>query len=905
MKALKRSLSIIMAAALLFTTAVPAMADTAAPADGENIAVPTAVEMIDAGEYADDQIIVVFDDGVRDSRIEKTIEGEDADCIEIAAVSEGTKVAVAELGSDMTVEEAIETFTENEKVLYAQPNYRYEIMSGEEGDDAAGTDYGTDDPYNNDDGLNQWYLTNVKAREAWAVMKDVELNPVTVAVIDTGADRKHEDLQNVISEDSVRLLGAEKKPLEGDSGYDGHGTHVTGIIGATSNNGIGITGVATGVSNDYLKILAIDATAQDYAGEYFDTYGLVSAIDYALEKGAKVINMSLGGPGVDMVLESAVEKAYESGATVVVAAGNDGTDDFATPSDHNEVISVCNTTREDRRYSSTDWFYGEHGSNFGQPKDISAPGTTILSTIPKGYVNYTGTSMACPMVSAVAAMVYAVNPDLTPAQVRNILCGTARDIDAAGYDYYTGYGVVNALDAVNAALTASGTAAVEKVEFKEDADYTYRLAVGERGMLEVLITPANTLADVVWSSSDESVATVDHKGKVLGVSAGSAVITCTAGGVSASCKVEVVNVNAPQSVTVTNADLAAEMVIDEYFYLETEILPRYADKKKVFWKSSDMSVVTVDEQGLVTARGVGEAQILGYVYNSEYKDFETLPEGGDPLTAVVNVKVCDPVAKVEFVDAPEKVKMGTTATFTASVTPESAADSKIFWYTSNRAVADIDEETGVLTPVAPGRVTVTAETENGKSANTRILVYTTNQKDKYDITAKSAGYSSVKLTWNAIANADGYNIYRNGKFFKAVGADVRSFTNTNLICGSTYKYYVRAFYNVDGKKDLCTASATRTVKPVPATPAASVKAEKGKNYVSWGKVNGTTKYEVYRYNSSKQKYVCVSTTSGLKYTDTNVKKGYIYDYKVRSYRINNSGVKVYGNFSAKVSVVAK
>ena len=808
MKALKRSLSVITAAALIFTTAVPAMASTTpVPADGTDMAVPSAAAMVEAGEYADDQIIVVFDDGVKDSKIKNTIESEDASCVDIAETASDTKVAVAEIDSNTSIEEAIETLTENENVLYAQPNYRYEIMA----------DNGTNDPYNNDDGMNQWYLTNVRAREAWTVMKGVELNPVTVAVIDSGVDRKHEDLQSVISEDSVRILGAEKKPLEGDSSYQGHGTHVSGIIGATSNNKKGITGVATGVSNDYLKILAIDATSQDYAGEYFDTYGLVSALEYAVEKGAKVINMSLGGPGVDLVLEDAVEMAYESGVTVVVAAGNEGTDEVVTPSDHNEVISVCNTTREDRRYESADWLFGDsYSSNFGQPKDISAPGTSILSTIPRGYENYSGTSMASPMVSAVAAMVYAVNPDLTPAQVRNILCGTARDIDEAGYDYYTGYGVVNALDAVNAALSASASAAVEKIEFKEGADYVFRLGVGERGMLETLITPANTLADVTWSSSNEAVATVDGKGKVKGVSAGTATITCTAGGVSASCEVEIQNLNEPQSLTVTNADKAAEMTVGESVALQTEIQPRFADKKKVFWKSSDLAVATVDETGTVTARGAGEAQILGYVYNSEYTDFESIPEGGDPLTAVVSVKVREAVKSVALVTAPAKVRLKATPKFTAKVTPADAGNAEIYWETSNRAVADIDEKTGVLKPRKTGKVTVTAYTLNGKTASKRILIYTTNQVNKYGFKAKSAGAHSVKLTWKKIANADGYIIYRNGKAIKTLDGKATSFTNKNLIKGKTYKYNIRAFYKVGDKKDLCTMSVARTVKPVKA-----------------------------------------------------------------------------------------
>lgn len=894
MKALKKSLSILLTTALITSTAVPVMAETTVSlTDGTDFVVPTAEEMVAEGDFVENEVIVVFDDGVRDKQIERTIKSEDADCVEVKTVAEETKIAVAEIENGTSVEAAIAAFNEQKHVLYAQPNYRYQAMS----------DGTTNDPYNNDEGLNQWYLTNVKAREAWAVMKDAELSPVTVAVIDTGADKKHEDLQGVISEESVRIEGGELKPLEGDS--DEHGTHVCGIIGATSNNEKGITGVATGVGNDYLKILAIDATSQDYPGEYFDTYGLVTAIDYAIEKGAKVINMSLGGQGVDLILEAAVEKAYEAGVTVVAAAGNEDTDALSTPSDHNEVISVCNTTKEDRRYDSSDWLFGiSYSSNFGQPKDISAPGTTILSTVPNGYENFTGTSMAAPMVSAVAAMTYAVNPDLTPAQVRNILCATARDVDEPGYDYYTGYGVVNALDAVCAARSANTAVPVEKVEFKEDADYVFRLGVAQRGMLEVLSTPAAALTDMVWTSSDETVATVDHKGKVQGISAGTAIITCTAGGVSSSCNIEVQNLNAPKSVKITNWEKAAEMAVNDWFSLEPEVLPRYADEKKVFWKSSDLSVVTVDELGTITARGVGEAKIMGYVYNSLYTDFDSLPEGGDPLTAVIPVKVSPSVSGVEFVYAPDKVRLSSTPAFTAKAVPEDAVNADVYWYTSNRAVADIDAETGVLKPVSTGKVTVTASTENGKTVSKRILIYTTNQKNKYDFKAVSAGYNSVKLSWDKIDYADGYIVYRDGKAIKTLSKDTRSFTNKNLKCGKKYKYSVRAFYEIDGKKDLCTASATKTVKPVPAKPVVKAKAADGKITLTWSKVSGATKYEVYKYSSAKKKYVRVASASRTSYTDKSVKNGKTYSYKVKAYRLIN-GSKVYGNFSSVVKKAAK
>lgn len=894
MRALKKSLSILLTMALITGSAVPVMAETAVtPSEDAELAVPTAEEMVQEGVFSDDEVIVVFDDHMKNRQIEKTIEAEDATCVEVGAVADETKIAVAEIGEDVSVEEAITSFCEKEDVLYAQPNYRYQILS----------DGGTNDPYNNDDGLNQWYLTNIKAREAWNVMKDVELSPVTVAVIDTGADKKHEDLQGVIHEDSVRILGGAMKPLEGDS--DEHGTHVCGIIGATSNNKKGITGIATGAGNDYLRILAIDATSQDYAGEYFDTYGLVSAIDYAVEKGAKVINMSLGGQGVDLVLESAVEKAYEAGVTVVAAAGNEDTDAATTPSDHNEVISVCNTTREDRRYESTDWFFGvSYSSNFGQPKDISAPGTSILSTVPSGYDNFTGTSMAAPMVSAVAAMTYAVNPNLTPSQMRNILCGTARDVGEQGYDYYTGYGVVNALDAVNAALNVNAEIPVEKVEMKEDAEYVFRLGVAQRGMLEVLITPVDSLADVIWSSSDESVATVDQKGKVLGVGAGTAIITCTAGGVSCSCNVEVQNLNAPKTLKITNGELAEEMAVDDIFYLKTEIQPRYADKKDVFWKSSDLSVVTVDELGCITARGVGEAQIMGYVYNSKYTDFASLPAEGYPLTAVIDVKVGASVSEVVFTNAPDKVRIDTTPTFSAKAIPDDAIKNDIYWYTSNRAVADIDAVTGVLYPAATGKVTVTACTDNGKETKKRILIYTTNQKDKYDFKAVSAGYNSIKLTWNGISYADGYIVYRDGKAIKTLGKDARSFVNTKLTCGKSYQYTVRAFYEVNGEKDLCTASEKKTVKPALKKPVLKAKATKGKITLTWSKVSGATKYEVYKYSTTKKKYVRVATKSGTEYVDKSIKKGKKYSYKVRAYRLVNEK-KVYGSFSTVVKKVAQ
>ena len=813
MKLFRKAVPVMLAVIMVITMAVPAAAETAVNPDTSDVPVITPAEMVADSEYAGDEIIVVFDDNVRDRKIETTIESEDAECVEIAEVSEEMKIAVAEIGGDITVEQAIIELADNSGVLYAQPNYKYKVAS----------DMGTNDPYNNDGSSGQWYLSNVKAREAWAALRKSggSLEPVTVAVIDSGADVGHEDLAANISPDSARIAGHEVKPLKADSDATGHGTHVCGIIGAVANNGRGISGVAAGAGNNLIKIMAIDATSQDDPGEYFDTYGVVSAINYAVKKGADIINMSFGGPGKDLVLEEAVEDAYAAGVTIVAAAGNENSSEFMTPGDNNEVICVCNTTRADIRYEYSSG-RNTYSSNYGRDKDVSAPGAGIISTVPGGYDSMTGTSMAAPVVSAVAAMLYMAEPDLTPAQVKNIICGTARDVDAAGFDQYTGYGIVNALDAVNAAKTLSTAAKINKIIFKNGSESTHHINEGTREMLEVLTFPVKSKESVKWSSSNNSVVSVDKYGKITGVAPGTAVVTCSSSQASAVVKIKVGAVIEPEKLVVINRKSIETMTPGQAVLLRTEVMPGYADDKKVYWKSSDQSVVTVDELGHVTARGTGNAYIIGYTYNAKCKDTtEEAIESADARTAVIKVKVVKPADLVK--------------------------------------------------------------------------------KSDYNLTAVSGGAYSVKLKWKAIPGADGYKIYRNGKLYKKVGANTLSFSNRNLYCGVTYKYYVCAFYGSDD----CNASAVKSVKPVPNAPKLSAKSSKGKITVSWSKIPSATKYVLYRYSKAKGKYVAVKTLKGTSYTDRNVTKGKYYNYKVRVFRNTEKAGKVWSKYSDMKKVTCK
>ena len=177
-----------------------------------------------------------------------------------------------------------------------------------------------------------------------------------------------------------------------------------------------------------------------YADDYGYTSDIVQGVNYAIAQGADIINMSIGGPGYDAAMDAAVTNAKNNGIVVVCAAGNDGTDAPAWPSDAEDAISVINLNQSDVRFSS---------SNYGEAKDIAAPGYYILSTYNGGGYGYmTGTSMASPVVAGVAALLLDKDNTLTVDQVTQILYTTADDLGDPGKDIYYGYGRVNAAQAV-------------------------------------------------------------------------------------------------------------------------------------------------------------------------------------------------------------------------------------------------------------------------------------------------------------------------------------------------------------------------------------------------------------------------------------------------------------------------
>lgn len=253
---------------------------------------------------------------------------------------------------------------------------------------------------------------------------------VKVAVIDTGIDRNHPELKGSILS-STNIINP-MNPTTADI----HGTHVAGIIAAKKNNGIGGFGM-----DPNAKILSYDVFDGDMWT--FD-YTIANAILEAVDQGANVINMSLGGSTPSSVLQEAVDKAINSGVVVVAAAGNDGMDMPSYPASYEGVISV-GSVNSDKKLSEF--------STYGASTDVVAPGENVYAPyydVKKGstFERLSGTSMASPAVAGAAALLLTQHPKLTPAEVEYILEKTASDLGEKGFDKKYGNGLINPLAAM-------------------------------------------------------------------------------------------------------------------------------------------------------------------------------------------------------------------------------------------------------------------------------------------------------------------------------------------------------------------------------------------------------------------------------------------------------------------------
>ena len=399
--------------------------------------------------YLSDELVVKFHPGVPSRAVERFNRAQGASVIETLPLG----IIRLKLYPGSSPEAAAERYRKNPNVLYAHPNYL--VYAAMVPDDPLYRHY-------------QWHLDNpyyggIHSETAWDEGNGG--NGVVIAVLDTGIAYENYDENGDGADDYLLapdLANATfvrgKDFINGDdhpNDDEGHGTHVSGTLSQSTDNGQGTAGVAFNASLMPVKILNSNGSGS--------STGLVNGLVYAADHGADVLNMSLGFPrSVRSIssVDAALHYAYTKGVVLVAASGNDGYSNFVSyPARHADVVAV----------GATDFYENiTYYSNEGNEVELTAPGGNYTQNLASygyglggvyqqtldgsplnfGYFYYMGTSMATPHVAAVAALVREANPTLTPGEVRSVLQESAEDHGAPGRDISYGYGIVDAYKAV-------------------------------------------------------------------------------------------------------------------------------------------------------------------------------------------------------------------------------------------------------------------------------------------------------------------------------------------------------------------------------------------------------------------------------------------------------------------------
>lgn len=278
-------------------------------------------------------------------------------------------------------------------VEYAHPNYQVELAT-----------LSPNDPLF----AQQWNLQKIDTQKGWELATGE--HTIKIAIIDTGINQNHQDINQTRLVLRKNFINGSNNPADA---ANGHGSHIAGIIGATTNNNLGISGIDN-YSKLYIYKIADNSATLD---------NLIAALNLALEDKVNVINLSLGfylKCSQVAALQEVVDRLYQANITIITAAGNGSTNISGySPASCNHVISVGSTNQNDQRSSF---------SNFGSLVTLSAPGgqssNPILGISGTNNIQYTsliGTSQAAPHVSATAVLLLSKNPSLTPDQIKNIL----------------------------------------------------------------------------------------------------------------------------------------------------------------------------------------------------------------------------------------------------------------------------------------------------------------------------------------------------------------------------------------------------------------------------------------------------------------------------------------------------
>ncbi|MCQ2483487.1 MAG: S8 family serine peptidase [Clostridia bacterium] len=407
----------------------------------------TVADIDSSAEYVSNRVLLTADKNFMFDELDDIV----VDSEEIIADEEFSIYEIT-VSDSISVKEAMNLLGEQQGTLYVEPDYYIDIqpmccdMLGEIVSNA---------------NRYQWQHEAVHTYDAWELMLNVPTYRTRVAILDTMVDIYHSDVSSNINKSlSCDYSSGTKVPITRDN-YEkyvaDHGTHVAGIIGADSMNGIGIEGVASGRYSGNVELVCINLSkdklriTQTHANEVVDdmdeveSSNIIKAINYAADCGCKVCNMSFGlqTSKRDYAIESAVNSAYRRGMICVCSSGNDASTQCNQLSYAENVICVGALDYSNNKLVRS--YYSCYGANL----DICAPGTSIYSSVcNNGYRCLSGTSMATPIVTGVLSLMFAVNPSLPLDTARDILLSSATDVGTEGWDIETGYGCVNAYEAI-------------------------------------------------------------------------------------------------------------------------------------------------------------------------------------------------------------------------------------------------------------------------------------------------------------------------------------------------------------------------------------------------------------------------------------------------------------------------
>ena len=651
------------------------------------------------------------------------------------------------------------------------PNYKYYAVKDEE----VSMDNFIDNPadaataqsvtVNDEFTSNQYYLDRTGVKTAWNVARG---NNVTVAVINTGIYKGHEDIAGKIAGNYNTYTGNfGQTAYNGTNDNMGYGSHIAGIIAATGNNKKGITGVAYGSKIISVKALEKNLITRRPEGS---TESIIKAINKAVSSDARVVHISSEGarPYYDALYEAAVNNAVNKGVVVVVAAGDDMKElskikptatqqtNYYSPACFDNVITVSSLKEENSELSDS--------SNYGDGViDIAAPGEFILSIgigYKDDYTRIKGTSQSAAIVAGTAAIILSANPQLRKAKdistvnmVKTILKGTATDLSNPTY---FGAGCVNAAKAVGTAAPQLSTPEFYLGQVKLTNNAPVSSGSGISISAAAYVDGIPVVPTIYYTLDGKNPTTQSTQGTSFvvqgnGAKTLKAMAVCN-GKISAIRTIKIQLKALATDVTVTSKTGAYVIGEKKSLQMVATVTPTYTTNKKVKWSIplADEAYAQIDQKGKLTAK---------VLYNGTQSRTITVRAttlDGSVKLGEAQVTIYPLTTQVKATTSKMTLDISDHYTMQVSKAPLSAAD--LTFVSSKPSVATVDPVTGEITAVAAGKAKITAKAVDGSGKSASM-----------EITVKSPTVPVIPVTEITVTTKNNMDTVASGKTIQMIG----------------------------------------------------------------------------------------------------------------------------------------